>query len=518
MPPDTVRDVILVLGDQLTRELSSLRQADKARDLVLMTEVAEETGYVRHHQKKIAFSFSAMRHFAQELRDSGWNVCYRKLDTAGNRGSFAGELDWAVETFAPARIVVTESGEWRVDQAFIAWRTKSVTPLDMLSDSRFICSKAEFSAWADGRRDLRLEYFYRDMRKRTGLLMDGDDPAGGEWNYDADNRKPAKRDLLMPRPLKFTVDDITRDVLSLVASRFSDHFGELLPFAFAVTRSDAEAAFDYFVENALPLFGDYQDAMLSGEPHLYHSVISIYLNCGLLDALTVCRTVERSYRAGKVPLNSAEGFIRQVLGWREYVRGVYWLKMPGYADSNALNHHRPLPDYYWTGETEMHCISEAVLQTRREAYAHHIQRLMITGNFALLAGVLPTAMHEWYLIVYADAYEWVELPNTLGLSQFADGGLMASKPYVSSGAYINRMSDYCTSCRYDVNDRAGTNACPFNFLYWNFLTVHRRKLSGNRRMTQMYRALDKIAPGEQAEIKQKAVTFLDGLNASADWP
>ncbi|MDO9384471.1 MAG: cryptochrome/photolyase family protein [Hyphomicrobiaceae bacterium] len=515
---DASRNVILVMGDQLSAQLSSLREADKSRDIVLMTEVLDEAQYVRHHRKKLAFVFSAMRHFADELRADGWEVCYRSLAEPDNRGSFTGELDRAVEIYSPARVVVTEPGEWRVLQLLKVLQRRSNCSIDILPDDRFICSTSEFATWAEGRKELRMEFFYRELRKHTGLLMDGETPAGGQWNYDRDNRKPAKRDLLMPRPLRFPPDKTTDTVLELVSARFSDHFGTLRPFHFAVTRHDAEAAFDHFVEHALPLFGDYQDAMLAGEAYLYHSVISIYLNAGLLDALTLCRTVERGYRAGKVPLNSAEGFIRQVLGWREYVRGIYWLKMPAYAESNAFEHGRPLPDFYWTGETPMRCMSEAISQSRHEAYAHHIQRLMVTGNFALLAGIRPHAVHEWYLSVYADAYEWVELPNTLGMSQFADGGLMASKPYISSGAYINRMSDYCGSCRYDVNDRSGPNACPFNYLYWNFLATHRRKLSSNRRMAQMYRLFDNLSTDDKAEIKARARAFLDDLRPSTVWP
>ena len=324
-----------------------------------------------------------------------------------------------------------------------SWRAQFSFPVDILPDDRFLCSQAAFKTWAASRKQLRMEYFYRDMRRQTGLLMDGDQPVGGQWNFDADNRKAAEIDLFMPRPMASPPDAITQEVLELVETRFGNHFGDLLPFWFAVTRADAEAAFATFVDQALPRFGDYQDAMLAGEPFLYHSVIAQYLNCGLLDPLRVCREVEKAYRAGKAPLNAAEGFIRQIIGWREYVRGIYWLKMPGYERSNFFGHTRPLPDFYWTAETGMACVKAAVSQTREHAYAHHIQRLMVTGNFAMLAGVDPHALHEWYLSVYADAYEWVELPNTVGMSQFADGGLLASKPYAASGAYINRMSNYC---------------------------------------------------------------------------
>jgi deoxyribodipyrimidine photolyase-related protein len=356
-----------------------------------------------------------------------------------------------------------------------------------------------------------MEYFYRAMRRQTGLLMDGDQPVGGKWNFDAENRKPAARDLFMPRPSGFAPDAITQAVLDLVDARFDDHFGDLEPFWFAVTRGDAEAALAAFIDQALPSFGDYQDAMLLGEPFLYHAAISQYLNCGLLDPLRVCRQVEAAYRAGKVPLNAAEGFIRQIIGWREFVRGIYWLNMPGYAQTNFFGHTRPLPGFYWTGETEMACVQAVVSQTRELAYAHHIQRLMVTGNFALLAGIDPHAVHEWYLSVYADAFEWVELPNTIGMSQFADGGLLASKPYAASGAYINRMSNYCSSCRYDVKQRTGRDACPFNALYWAFIAQNRDTIGGNPRMAQMVRTYDNFSPAEQTRIGDSAARFLSCL-------
>ena len=506
-----VRNLILVLGDQLTPNLSSLAAGDPARDRVLMAELHDEATYVRHHKKKIAFLFSAMRHFAGELRSSGWAVDYVKLDAPENRASFSAQLAEAVADHSPERIVVTEAGEWRVLRMLESWRAQFSIPVDILPDDRFLCSPAAFKTWAASRKQLRMEYFYRDMRRQTGLLMDGDQPVGGQWNFDADNRKAAEIDLFMPRPMASPPDAITQEVLELVEARFGNHFGDLLPFWFAVTRADAEAAFATFVDQALPRFGDYQDAMLAGEPFLYHSVIAQYLNCGLLDPLRVCREVENAYRAGKAPLNAAEGFIRQIIGWREYVRGIYWLKMPGYERSNFFGHTRPLPDFYWTAETGMACVKAAVSQTREHAYAHHIQRLMLTGNFAMLAGVDPHALHEWYLSVYADAYEWVELPNTVGMSQFADGGLLASKPYAASGAYINRMSNYCGSCRYDVKQRTGIEACPFNALYWDFIARHRDKIGGNPRMAQMVRTYDKFAAEEQQRIADSAATFLAGL-------
>jgi deoxyribodipyrimidine photolyase-related protein len=306
-------------------------------------------------------------------------------------------------------------------------------------------------------------------------------------------------------------DAITREVMALVEERFGNHFGSLESFRFAVTRAGALAAFAAFVERSLPHFGDFQDAMLAGEPFLYHAVIALYLNCGLLDPLQVCREVEAAWRAGKAPLNAAEGFIRQIIGWREYVRGIYWLKMPGYERSNFFGHTRRLPDFYWTAETRMACVKAAVTQTRDEAYAHHIQRLMVTGNFALLAGIDPHELHEWYLAVYADAYEWVELPNTVGMSQFADGGLLASKPYAASGAYINRMSNYCSTCPYDVKQRTGPEACPFNALYWDFIARNHGKIGRNPRMAQMVRTFENFSQDEQRRIRESAAAFLASL-------
>ena len=509
------RNLVLILGDQLSPGLSSLAAADPRHDRVLMVEAEEEATYVRHHKKKIAFLFAAMRHFAAALRDEGWRVDYLRLDAPGNSGSFTGELARAIERHGPARILVTAPGEWRILAAMETWAERFGLPVEILEDERFLCAHAAFADWAAGRKQLRMEFFYREMRRKTGLLMNGDKPEGGRWNFDAENRKPAKADLFMPQPPRFAPDAVTREVLELVAARFADHFGNLEPFWFAVTAEQAEAALAHFLEAALPLFGDYQDAMLRDERFLYHSVLSLYLNAGLLDPLSVCRRVEAEYRAGRVPLNAAEGFIRQIIGWREYVRGIYWLKMPGYVEENFLAAGRPLPAFYWTAETDMACLKAAITQTQEEAYAHHIQRLMITGNFALLAGVDPKALHEWYLIVYADAYEWVELPNTLGMSQFADGGLLASKPYAASGNYISRMSDYCRACRYDVKQKTGPDACPFNPLYWDFLARNEEKLRGNPRLAQVYRTWDLMGEAKQAAYRESATKVLRELELAA---
>jgi deoxyribodipyrimidine photolyase-related protein len=509
-----MKTLVPVLGDQLSLDLSSLARADPAETVVLMMEIAGETTYVRHHRRKIAYILSAMRHHAAALREAGWAVEYVALDDPDNAGSFTSEVARAVQRHAPDRIIVTESGEWRVAAMLDSWETLFGIPVAIVPDTRFLCSHGDFAAWADGRRELRMEFFYRGMRRRSGLLMDGAKPIGGKWNYDKDNRKPAARDLLMPRPLSFAPDAITRDVLVLVAARFDDHPGRLEDFDFAVTRADALRQQAHFLDHSLPRFGDFQDAMLTGEPWMYHAILSPYLNSGLLDPLALCREVEVRYVRGLVPLNCAEGFIRQIIGWREFVRGIYWREGPDYVQRNFLNATRPLPGFYWTGETDMHCLAQAIGQTLDHAYAHHIQRLMVTGNFALLIGADPAEVHRWYLEVYADAYEWVELPNTLGMSQFGDGGLLASKPYISSGAYIDRMSDYCRSCRYDPRQRLGEDACPFNALYWDFLDRHQDKLGDNPRLAMPYRNWQRAEPEAQAATRAQAAGFLAGLDAS----
>ena len=505
--------LIPVLGDQLTPDIAALRAADKKDSIVLMMEVADETTYVKHHKAKIAFILSAMRHHAQRLRGLGWTVDYVKLDAPDNSGSFTGEVARAVERHSPRAIHVTEAGEWRVRAMLESWETRFAIPVTVHEDDRFLCAHAGFDTWAAARKQLRMEYFYRDMRRKTGLLLDEDGgPEGGQWNYDADNRKPAPgRDLLMPQPIRFRPDAITRDVLDMVAGRFSDHIGSLDHFHFAVTHEEALRQQRQFLDEALPRFGDYQDAMLTDEPFLWHSILSPYLNAGLLDPLALCQEVDRRYRAGKVPLNCAEGFIRQIIGWREYIRGVYWHEGPDYGARNALEAKRDLPGFYWTGETDMHCLAQAIGQTIDHGYAHHIQRLMITGNFALIAGIAPHQVHVWYLEVYADAYEWVEMPNTLGMALFADGGLLGSKPYAAGGAYINRMSDYCGRCRYDVKKRVGEDACPFNALYWDFIARNERRLARNPRMAMAYRTWDKMKPADREATRKQAANFLDDL-------
>ena len=501
--------LVLVLGDHLAPDIAALKAADPARDRVVMAEVRGEAVQPRSHKQKIAFFLAAMRKHAARLEVAGWQVAYTRLDDPLNTQSLSGEVLRRAAELGASEVIVTEPGDWRL-RAEIEALPLRVT---ILPDDRFFCSGAEFAAWAKGRRQLRMEWFYREMRRSTGILMEGDGPAGGRWNFDQDNRRPAGGGLFLPEPPGIEPDAATEAVLALVEREFSDHFGRLRPFRWATDRAGALAVFEQFLRHRLPQFGPFQDAMLRGAPVLWHAAIAPYLNAGLLSPREVCAAVAEEWRAGRVPIQSAEGFIRQVLGWREFVRGIWLMEGPGYSHRNALGHDRALPPVYWGGPTRMACMQAAVGQTRDLAYAHHIQRLMVSGNFALLAGVDPAEVHEWYLSVYADALEWVEAPNTIGMSQFADGGLVASKPYVSSGAYIDRMSDYCGACAYRVKDRSGPGACPFNLLYWHFLNRHRARFEGNPRMAQMYRTWDRMDAARRATVLAEGDALLARLDA-----
>lgn len=501
----------LILGDQLSHSISSLSDCDKSNDIIFMAEVWEEASYVKHHKKKIAFLFSAMRHFAIELGQKGYKVVYTKLDDPDNAGSFTAEVAQVLKNNPIDKIVVTFPGEYRVLKAIESWQAKFNLPVEIREDSRFLSSPAKFANWAQGRTQLRMEYFYRELRQEFKILMDGDKPAGGEWNYDANNRKPIKSKIPIPATYQSKSDAITEEVLSLVEKRFANHFGDLYPFNYVVTRVEAISALTLFIEERLCLFGDYQDAMLEENPWLFHSHLSLYLNCGLLLPMECIKMAEEAYTSGKAPLNSVEGFIRQIMGWREYVRGVYWLKMPNYAERNFFLAKNRLPDFYWTTDTKMNCLRQCITDTKNNAYAHHIQRLMVLGNFALLAGIDPKDVNEWFLIVYADAYEWVELPNVSGMILFADGGYLASKPYAASGSYINKMSNYCKNCSFDVKKKNGSDACPFNYLYWDFLARNRDKLATNPRLGMIYRTYDQMDADKKVQIEESSLKFMENL-------
>ncbi len=500
-----VHSILLITGDQLSLTLAALRTSDKATTRVLMAEVRPEATTAKHHKKKIIFVFSAMRHFAEELRGQGWHVDYVKLDDAANTQSLASEVKRAQSRHGAEILQTTAPNDYRL--------RRELDFITQLPDDRFFCSDKEFADYAKAHHSLRMEFFYREMRRKSGLLMNGPDPVGGRWNFDAENRKPAKGERNFPTPPHFEPDTITQQVIELVKHHFADHYGLAEPFWFGVTRQQAAKAFQHFLRHGLPHFGATQDAMLEGQYYLNHSVISLYLNFGLLDAREICCAAQAAYQSGEAPLAAVEGFIRQILGWREYVRGIYWLKMPGYLQSNALGATRPIPDFYWSHNTEMNCMAQVFRQTHDEAYAHHIQRLMITGNFALLAGLNPAQVHDWYHAVYIDALEWVEAPNTIGMALHADGGLMGSKPYAASANYINKMSDYCGSCRYDPKQRLGPDACPFNALYWNFIATHHQAFSRNPRMSQTANSYQKMSAEDKSAIKTQAEGFLASLKA-----
>ena len=501
----------LVLADQLSESLSALTDVQTG-DTILMCEVTEEATYVRHHPKKIAFLFAAMRHFAAELSDKGFQVRYVTLNDPDNSGSLTTEVARAAKELRLQQVIVTEPGEYRVRQMMLSWEADLGLSVDIRTDDRFLCATDRFARWASGKKQLRMEYFYREMRKAYQILIEADGtPSGGQWNYDKDNRKPPAKGMVSPPRISHPKSAILNEVLALVGDRFSDHFGTLEPFHFAVTRAQALVELDDFIARILPRFGDYQDAMVKGEAFLNHSLLSSYLNAGLLLPLEICRKAEAAYRNNHVPLNAAEGFIRQILGWREYVRGIYWLNMPAYGELNYFNTKRPLPDFYWGGKTGMSCIKEAVDHTREHAYSHHIQRLMVTGNFALIAGLDVKQVQDWYLAVYSDAYEWVEMPNTLGMALFGDGGLLGSKPYAASGKYIDKMSNYCAGCRYDPQQMLGETACPFNALYWDFFARNRDKLEANQRLPFVYSTWDKFSPERQNGIKTQAASVLDRM-------
>jgi deoxyribodipyrimidine photolyase-related protein len=484
-------------------------------DTVLLIESRDRLTDVRHHKHKLVLWLSAARHFAEEMRASGHVVDYRPLTRAA---PLADLLRDAIAEHRPTRVHVVKPTDWQ-DRELVAELGKMLGDrLVLHEDSRFLTPPGFFAEWTSGRKQWRMEFFYREMRKMSGLLMAGTKPEGGEWNFDAENRASLPAGVVVPDAVQFAPDEMTREVMALVEAQFPDHPGRTENFGWPVTRGEALTLLDRFIDERLRNFGTYQDAMKTGEPVLFHGMIAAAMNIGLIDAREICKRAEAAYYRGDVPLNAAEGFIRQILGWREYVRELYLALMPAYRESNALRAERPLPWFYWSGETDLNCLKHAIDQTLEHAYAHHIQRLMVTGNFALLAGFRPAEVEAWYLAVYADAFEWVELPNTHGMALYADGGRMASKPYAGSGAYISRMSDYCSGCRYDPKDALGEKACPFNALYWHFLDRNREVLKGNPRLAMPYRTLERFAPERRAALNAKAIGFLNGLEGKGTAP
>ncbi len=506
-----IRRMVLILGDQLSLTHPGLDAFDPQQDVIVMIEAASEGAAVWSHKARIVMFLSAMRHFALELGKQGWPFIYLKLDDP-LPGDYATRLAAVLKQHQPLALFVAEPGEWRMQSLLEETCAATETPLRILDDTHFLCSRTAFATWAKGKKNLRMEFFYRVMRKQHAVLMDGDAPVGTSWNYDADNRgafpKRTGPGVIAP-PEQFAPDALTLEVIALVESEFTDHPGRTDQFVWPVTREQALLALQRFIETRLVNFGQYQDAMWTDTPFGWHALLSSSLNLHLLTPLEVIRAAEAAWRAGEVPLAAAEGFIRQILGWREFIRGVYWLDMPGMKQANHYNHQRDLPAFYWTGQTGMACIKAAIDQTLEHAYAHHIQRLMVTGNFALLAELSPQQVTDWYLAVYVDAVEWAELPNTAGMALHALGNRFTSKPYIASGAYIDRQSNYCKGCKYKPGVRTGSTACPFTTLYWNFVDKHEQTLLGDARTVLMAKNITRIAAEERAEIRILAKTMID---------
>ncbi len=497
-----IRSLVLVLGDQLDLNAAAFDGFDAAQDIVWMAEVAEESTHVWASKPRIAMFLAGMRHFARALEDAGRPLRYTRLDAPDNHGSLAAQLRADIAALTPAQLVMTMPGDWRVLQALQAVAAETGVPVEIREDRHFFTTLREFEAHAKGRKQLRMEFFYREQRRAHDVLMDNGEPCGGQWNFDADNREPFPKTgpVNVPPRSRFESDALTTDVLRMVQARFATHPGHLESFAWPVTRQQALQALQTFVDERLPHFGRHQDAMWPGEPWLYHAHISAAMNMKLLNPREVVAAAVAAYRAGHASLPGVEGFVRQILGWREYVRGIYWTQMPDYLQRNAQGAHHPLPAWFWTGETDMACLRDVITQTLEHGYAHHIQRLMVSGLYTLLLGVEPQQVHAWYLAVYVDAVEWVELPNTLGMSQYADGGVMASKPYVATGKYIAKMSPYCRGCRYDPAERTGETACPFTTLYWDYLMRHEATLSRNPRMALQVKNLARLDAAERQAV------------------
>ena len=498
--------LILILGDQLDLEASALSDFNPAHDTLWMAEVLEESTHIPSSKQRTTVFLSAMRHFAAQLQARGWPLCYSRIDDANNTGTLAGELGQAIQHRQPKQLVMTAPGDWRVLQNLRALAKQHGVPLEIRDDTHFFSTVRDFSEHAKGRKQLRLEFFYREMRQKTGLLMKDQKPLGGQWNFDAYNRGSFGKQGpgLVPAPTRFTPDAVTQEIIDWVNHALANHPGSIAQFGWPVTREQALVVLNEFITHRLPSFGLYQDAMWSGEVWLYHSHLSCALNLKLLNPREVLAAAEAAFHAGHAPLEAVEGFVRQILGWREYVRGIYWTQMPAYVEKNTQQAHAPLPEFYWTGDTHMACLRDAIHQTLQHGYAHHIQRLMVTGLYALLLGVEPQQVHQWYLGVYVDAVEWVELPNTLGMSQFADGGLMASKPYVASGKYIDRMSNHCQTCRFNPAESTGDTACPFTTLYWDYLDRHAEGLSKNPRMVMQLKNLNRLSSEQREAIRAQA--------------
>jgi deoxyribodipyrimidine photolyase-related protein len=508
--PKKVRRLVVVFGDHLASDSSALDDFDPTSDVVWMAENVGEATSIPSHKFRLVYFFSAMRHFRDALLERDMPVWYHQLsdDPSDDAGAnFSELLEVACDELSPDEIVTLEPSDERVERSLKKFASDRQIPLDFRTDDYFYCSIAEFRDWAKDRKSMVLEHFYRHVRKRHGILIENEkDPEGGKWNYDHDNRGSFGKSgppSYSPIP-RFTPDALTENVIEMVNSRFESHPGTTEHFDLPVTREAATELLDDFLDHRLERFGEFQDAMWQGADEMFHSRLSAAMNLHLLDPKEIVeRTIER-YRADRVPIESAEGFIRQIIGWREFVRGIYWTEMPDYADGNYFDHQLDVPSFYWDGETDMQCVSDAMHLVHTKAYAHHIQRLMVLGLFSQLIGVHPYKFHQWHMAMYADAIDWVSLPNTLGMSQFGDGGVVGTKPYCASGAYINKMSNHCKKCRFDPKQSVGEKACPFTTLYWDFLNRHRSLLEDNRRMLFQIKNLERKSDSDLEAISTAA--------------
>jgi deoxyribodipyrimidine photolyase-related protein len=491
---------IWVLGDQLWAEQSALEGCLPSENPVIFIEAWQHVRERPYHQQKVVLVWSAMRHFAQELREEGWRVAYTTAE------SFEQPLREWIEAEGITELRIMEPS----DRPFAQMVKSLDLPCSVVftPNTRFLWTPEDFRLWAKGRKKLVMEYFYREGRQRFQVLMDGKEPVGGMWNFDKENRQPPKSGLNPPEPLWFEPDEMTLGVIEEVRQGKFSSYGTIEPFRWGVTRSQAQQALSHFIETRLPGFGAYQDAMVTGEQTLWHAMISAYLNLGLLHPMDVIRAAEQAFYDRNLPINSVEGFIRQVLGWREFLHGLYHHVSDDYSQLNWFNHQQPLPEFYWDAEkTDMNCLHQTLKQIEETAYGHHIQRLMVLSNFALIAGISPQEIENWFHAAFIDAYDWVMQTNVIGMGQFADGGILGSKPYAASANYINKMSDYCKGCRYSYKERTGDRACPFNFFYWDFLARHRDRLTSQGRMSFILNNLDKMPESELQEIHQKAVAW-----------
>ncbi len=509
----TCRHLVFVLGDQLDENSAAFADFDLRQDRVFMAEVPGESTHVWSTKPRTAFFFSAMRHFSALLQTRKITVDYQRIGAHGFFSLIAALAD-AIKRHQPQKIVMTEPGDWRVEQALRTFAAESKVNLVMREDTHFMCSRRQFAEWARGYKQFRLEYFYRMMRKRYNVMMEGDQPLKGRWNFDSENRGAFPKAGPANIPARFSVapDAVTRGAIADVNSHFAGHPGRLEEFTWPVTRKDALRALKSFTHERLKHFGEFQDAMWADEPFLYHAHISAALNVKLLNPREVINAALTALNDGVAPIEAVEGFVRQVLGWREFIRGLYWLDMPEMREANHFKHERKLPAWYWTADTQMNCMRQTISQTLTHGYAHHIQRLMVTGIFGLLAQVKPQDLEDWYLAVYVDAVDWVELPNVAGMALFANNGRFTSKPYIASGQYMKRMSNYCGGCRYKPEVKTGSNACPFTTLYWNFLDKHEAMLKGNPRTALMVKNIARLSGEEREAIRAQAIVTLRDLD------